>query len=134
MKNKKTPGKIIILLMCPINDNHILYGFWDMERNEHNFLSFWTVFCPFYPHNKPENQNFEKRKKYMEILLFCTSVSKIMIICYRQTTRQTEMDRLMDGLTNGWTDRQTYGEMDRQTNRWTDRWTEKVTYWDGCPI
>ena len=38
------PGDIIILYMCTINDNHMMYGSWDMERNGHNFLSFWTLF------------------------------------------------------------------------------------------
>ena len=28
---KKTPGDIIILHMCTINDNHKMYGYWDME-------------------------------------------------------------------------------------------------------
>ena len=40
---------IIILPICTINDNHMRYGFWDVERNKHNFLSLWTVFCPFPP-------------------------------------------------------------------------------------
>ena len=47
---KKIPGDIIILHMCTINDNHMMYGYWDMERNGQNFLSFlsfWTLFCPF---------------------------------------------------------------------------------------
>ena len=43
-------------------DNHMMYGSWDMERDGHNFLSFWTV-LPFYPPNNPKNQNFEKMKK-----------------------------------------------------------------------
>ena len=30
----------------------------------------------------PENQNFEKMKKRLEILPFYTSVTKIMVICY----------------------------------------------------
>ena len=34
-----------------------------MESDGHNFLSFWTVFLPFYPHNNPKDQNFEKMKK-----------------------------------------------------------------------
>ena len=102
----------------------MIYGSWDMKHNRLNFLSFWTIFCPFtslktwkikilkkwkqqkknawryyhfiyvyhkwksydvwflrygawqtifflildhfvpfYPPNKPENQNFEKREK-----------------------------------------------------------------------
>ena len=47
---KIMPGDIIILHMCIINDNHMMYGYWDMERNGQNFLSFlsfWTLFCPF---------------------------------------------------------------------------------------
>ena len=48
-KMKKTPGDNIILQMCSINDNHMKYGSWDMETNGHNFLSFWTIFCPSNP-------------------------------------------------------------------------------------
>ena len=47
MKNKTT-GAIIILLMCTINDNHIMYGFWDMKRNRHNFFVIWDYFWPFH--------------------------------------------------------------------------------------
>ena len=43
---KKTAGDII-LHMCTINDNHVTYGSWDMGHDRHNFLSFWTIFCPF---------------------------------------------------------------------------------------
>ena len=46
-KMKKILRDIIILHMCTRNDNHIMYGSWDMEHNGHNFLSFWTIFCPF---------------------------------------------------------------------------------------
>ena len=52
----------IILQMCTLNDSHMMYGSWDMECNRQNFLSFWTIFCPFSPNN-PKNQNFEKMKK-----------------------------------------------------------------------
>ena len=47
---KKKPGDIIILQICTINDNYMIYGSRDMERNrQEDFLSFWTVFCPFTP-------------------------------------------------------------------------------------
>ena len=59
-KMKKTPRDIIILNVFTINDNHMLYGSWNMERDGHNFLSFWNRFLPFYPPNNPKNQNFEK--------------------------------------------------------------------------
>ena len=41
---EKSPEDII-LHMCTKNDNHMMYGSWDIERE--NFLSFWTIFCPF---------------------------------------------------------------------------------------
>ena len=44
---KKTPRDTIILHICTINDNYMLYGSWDMEHNRYDFLSFWNVFCPF---------------------------------------------------------------------------------------
>ena len=72
---EKTPEDIIILHMCIINDNHIMYGSWDMEHDEQNHLSFWTIFLPFYPPNNPKKQNFEKMKKttgYIIILHRCT--------------------------------------------------------------
>ena len=40
----------ILLYMCTINQDHMMYGFWDMKCNRQNFLSSWTVFCPFTPH------------------------------------------------------------------------------------
>ena len=46
---KKNPGDIIILHMCTINDDHMMYGSWDMKPDKQNFLSFWTVFCIFTP-------------------------------------------------------------------------------------
>ena len=44
-KKWKTPRDIIILHMCTINENHMVYGSWYMECNGHNFLSFWTIFA-----------------------------------------------------------------------------------------
>ena len=32
---KKTPGAITILQRCTMNDNHMMYGSWDMERDGH---------------------------------------------------------------------------------------------------
>ena len=39
-KWKKIPGDVIILHMCTVNDNHMMYGSWDMKRDGQNFLSF----------------------------------------------------------------------------------------------
>ena len=48
-KMKKVPADIIILQMCTINDNYMMYGSWDMERDRRDILSFWSVICPFNP-------------------------------------------------------------------------------------
>ena len=52
---KIIPGYIIILHMCTINDNRIMYGSRDMECDGQNFFSFSTVFCPFTSPNNPKN-------------------------------------------------------------------------------
>ena len=44
-KWKKNPGDIIH--MSTTNDNHMMYGSWDMEFNRQNLFSFWTFFCSF---------------------------------------------------------------------------------------
>ena len=42
----------------------MMYGYWDIEQDRQNSLSFWTIFCPFiYPLKNLKNQNFEKKKK-----------------------------------------------------------------------
>ena len=61
-KMKKTLTDIIILHMCTIHDSHMMYSFWDMERDRQNFSSFWTIFCTFIPLTTQKNQNFEKMK------------------------------------------------------------------------
>ena len=79
---KKTPGDIIILHMCTLNDNHMMYGCCDMERDRRNFLSFWTIFCLLTPLKTRKIKILKKWKKRLKILSFYTNVPKIMIICY----------------------------------------------------
>ena len=43
-KLKNAPGDIIILQMCTINENHMMYGSSDMDCDGQHFLSFWTIF------------------------------------------------------------------------------------------
>ena len=45
---KKIPGDIIILHMYHKWQSYDAW-FWDVEHNRQNFLSFWTIFCPFTP-------------------------------------------------------------------------------------
>ena len=55
-KMKKTPGDIIILHMCTTDDNHMMNGSWDMERDGQNVLSFWTIFAIYHPKKPKKNQ------------------------------------------------------------------------------
>ena len=48
-KWKKTPGDIIILQMCNINDNHVMYGSWDLEHDRQNFFVILDLFLPYFP-------------------------------------------------------------------------------------
>ena len=70
-KIKKPPGDIIILHLCTTNDDHIMYGSWDIKRDKHNFLSFWAIFLAFYPHNnqKIKFQKKERKKTSGDIII-----------------------------------------------------------------
>ena len=64
-KNRKNTclGDIIILHMCTIYENHMMYGSWYMEHNRHNFLSFWTILSPFTPLTTRKTKIWKKGKK-----------------------------------------------------------------------
>ena len=68
-KNEKIPGDIIILDMCAINKNHMIYSSGDNECNEQNFFSFWTFFLSFHARKNPKNQNFQKIKSTHENII-----------------------------------------------------------------
>ena len=80
-KMKKPPGDIITLHMCTINDNHMMYGSWDMKHDRQNVLSFLTVFCNFTPPSlKTQKIKILKNwKKNLEILSFYTGASWMTI-------------------------------------------------------
>ena len=52
-KNEKITYRYCHLHMCIINDNHMMYGSWDMEHGQQTCLSFWTIFCLFTPPPQP---------------------------------------------------------------------------------
>ena len=66
---EKTPGDIIILHICTINGNNIMYCSWDKEHNRHNFLPFWTVFCPFTPLGTQKINFLKKMEKTLEDII-----------------------------------------------------------------
>ena len=74
LKLKKTPGDITISQISTRNDNHMMYGSWDMECDRQNFLSFWNTFCPFTPLWIQKIKILKKWKKHLEILSFYTSL------------------------------------------------------------
>ena len=62
---KNTLGDVI-LHMCTINDNHMMYGSSDIECDRQNFFVILDHYLPFYPPNSPKHQNFEKKKQKNE--------------------------------------------------------------------
>ena len=62
-KNKKTPTDIAILYLRTINDSHMMYRSWDMDRH--------IIFCPFTPIT-PQKIKMKKWKISLEILSFYT--------------------------------------------------------------
>ena len=104
-KWKKCFEILIILQMCTINDNHMLYGPWDVEHDGQDFLSLWAIFCPFTtlsplpPPPPPQKKKtlkkskfWKKQKKLLEISPFYTDVLKIMIMCYTVSEMQCATD------------------------------------------
>ena len=81
-KLKTLSRDIVVLHMCTINDNHMMYGSWDMKCNRQKFLLFWTIFCPFTPMTSWKINILKNWKKCLDISSFYTSVPKAMIIWY----------------------------------------------------
>ena len=76
-KIKKMPGDIIILHLCATNYDHMIYGSWDIKRYRHNFLSFWTIFCPFTPLTTKKIKILKKWKKLLEVnILHMSTINK----------------------------------------------------------
>ena len=75
-KMEKIPGDII-LQKCTINDNHMIYGSWDMKCTRENFfLSSWAIF--YHPPNSLKNKNFKKVKKVPKM---CTNNHDHRLYC-----------------------------------------------------
>ena len=60
---KKMSVDIIILHMCTINENHMMYDSGDMQGDRQNFFLFWTIFCPFTPLTTQKIKNPKKQTK-----------------------------------------------------------------------
>ena len=62
-KCKNPPGHIILLYMCTINQDHMIYGSWGMKFNRQIFFVILHNFLPFYPPNTLKNEKVENEKK-----------------------------------------------------------------------
>ena len=80
-----------------------MYDSWDMENNRQNFLSPWTIFCPFTPRPSLlttqkvntfwEIEKKQTKKKHLEILSFYKSEPYMTIIWCMVSEIWSETDR-----------------------------------------
>ena len=59
-----------------------MYGSRDKECDGQNFLTYWTIFCPFTPLKTWKIKILKKWKTHLKISSFYTNVPIIMIIYY----------------------------------------------------
>ena len=79
-KVKKVSGDVIILHKWTIDDNHMMYGSWDMKCNKQNVLSSWAIFCLFISITTRKTKILKKWKKHLEMSSFYRFVSQAKII------------------------------------------------------
>ena len=68
-KWKKSARDIIVLHKCTINDNHMIYGSWDINCNRQIFFVILGHFWSFYPPNSPKNDSIRKMKTPGDIII-----------------------------------------------------------------
>ena len=74
-KNVKKTWRYYLLHMCTMNEDHMMYGSWDIRHNRERFLSFWAIFCPLTPLTTQKIKILKKWKKMPRdiiILHMCT--------------------------------------------------------------
>ena len=85
-KLKKTLRDIIILPMCTINNNQMMYGSWDIECDRQTFLSFWAIFCHFFG---PFWKNLKKIWRYYHFTKVYQKSQSYDVCFLRHGVRQT---------------------------------------------
>ena len=82
-KKKKIPGDIMILHNSTEKYDYRLYCSWDIARDICTcYFSSCALFSAFTPLTAGKMKISEKWKQHLEISSFCSSVPKIMIMCY----------------------------------------------------
>ena len=56
--------------MCTINEDHKIYGSWNIRCDRQKFLTFWAIFCPFSSLTNWKIKILTLKKKKLEILSF----------------------------------------------------------------
>ena len=105
----KLPRDIIILHTCNINNNHMMYGSWDMEQVTSRIFCHFRPFFAFYPSHPPtpyqlKKWKFWKNEKNTWRYHHFKCVPKIMIRWCMVPEIWCMTDRQMDGWMDGWTD------------------------------
>ena len=60
---KKKPGDIILLHICTINEDYMMYGSWDIRHNGLIFFLAWTIVCCFTPSWLAKSKFWKKNEK-----------------------------------------------------------------------
>ena len=84
-KCKKTPGHLILLHMCTINQDHMMYVYWDMKFNRQNFFVILGNFLPFYPLTPWKMKISKMKKNPGDIIIWhkCTKNHDHLLYCSR---------------------------------------------------
>ena len=71
---KKMCVSVILLQMCTINEDHMIYDSWNIRCNKQTFLSFWDIFCPFTPWQPGKSKFWEIKNIPGDIIILhmCT--------------------------------------------------------------
>ena len=79
-KMKKMAGDIILLYMCTINEDNIIYGSWNIRCDSQKFLTFWVIFCLFNPFTTWKIKILTLKKALGDIILhiFTTNDNHMM--------------------------------------------------------
>ena len=78
---QKKPWRYYPITDGTINQDHMMYGSWDMKFNRENVFVIVCIFLPFFLQTAQKIKIWKKWKKHLEIS-FYTTVPKIMIIYY----------------------------------------------------
>ena len=63
------------------NYNHMMYSSWDTEWDRQNFLSFWTIFCPFSLLTIQKIKILKLKKTPGDIIIYTFSLKMTIIWC-----------------------------------------------------